>query len=58
LTPRLPFAGVIFSSVLSWAACADADADAEAEASAGVCGCPLLQAAVSSPIAKAATALT
>jgi hypothetical protein len=49
---------VIFSSEASWAACADADADAEAEAWAGVCACPLLQAAVSSPTAKAATVLT
>jgi hypothetical protein len=64
LAPRLPLAGVIFSSEASSAACAEAAAeaeadaaDAEAEAWAGVCGCPPLQAAVSSPIAAAATTL-
>ena len=68
LTPRLPLAGVIFSSEASSAACAEAEADAaaraeaaaaaaEAEAWAGVCGGPLLQAAVSSPIVTAATTL-
>jgi hypothetical protein len=68
LTPRLPLAGVIFSSEASSAACALAAAEAEAaaaadaeaaeaEAWAGVCGGPLLQAAVSSPIAAAVTTL-
>jgi hypothetical protein len=64
LTPRLPLAGAILSSEASSAACAEAaaeaaeeEADAEAEAWAGVCGGPLLQAAVSSPIVTAATTL-
>jgi hypothetical protein len=61
LTPRLPLAGVIVSSEASSAACAEAaaeaEADAEAEAWAGVCGGPLLQAAVSSPITAAVTTL-
>ena len=60
----LPLAGLIFSSEASSAACAEAEAEAEAAAAdeaaaawAGVCGCPLLQAAVSSPIATPATML-
>jgi hypothetical protein len=68
LALRLPLAGVIFSSEASSFACAEAEAEAEAaaaaeaadeaaEAWAGVCGCPLLQAAVSSPIATPATML-
>ena len=53
-TPRLPFAGVIFSSAATWAACARADAEADALAWAGVSGCPLLHPDASSPMAAAA----
>jgi len=57
LTPRLPLAGVIFSSDAANDAEARAEAEADADAWAGVCGCEL-HADASSPMATATAMLT